>query len=169
MKDLWEVIKRNPVSTFAVLSVTALSCFLGYMVVWQTNILSSPTWCAKALGAEKIAPGQSVQQTLETLRTCNTLLLEQVGAIAVDSHINHGAFALAMIVLFVVVIAGARASWKLTKAGFEGSIGKEEQAAQRVANAAVSEAQEVAADAKVATPPNPDYNGPAMPEPGKGT
>lgn len=142
---MWSVIKKNPISTFAVLCVAATGMFLAYMAVWQTNILSSPNWCAKAMGAERMLPDQTVQQTLEALKSCNNLLMVQVSAIATDSHINHGAFALVLIVLIVVVIAGARASWKLSTSGLEGSVSRHDDAAsgaEHVADAAkVAEAE----------------------------
>lgn len=160
---MWQVIKNNPISTFAVLTAAILAGFIGYMIVWQTNILASPTWCAKALGAEKSVEGSSVQQTRETLQTCNNLLLEQLQAVALDSHINHGVVGLVVIVLFVVVIAGARASWKLSTSGLEGSVSRQDavaNAADKVAGAAVEEAAEIKGEP-------PEYNGPAMPDPRK--
>lgn len=141
---MWKVIKNNPISTFAVLCVACTAAFLGYMTVWQTNILSSPTWCAKAMGAEKMLPGQSAQQTLEALRSCNNLLMVQVSAIANDSHINHSAFALVLVVLIVVVIAGARASFKAGKDGIEGSVSRDaDAAADHVVEGAAQAAAEV--------------------------
>jgi hypothetical protein len=131
---MWGVIKKNPISAFAVLLVAFVGGFLVYMAVWQTTILASPSWCAKALGAEKIAPGQDPKQILESLKSCNEMLLVQLNAIAVDSHIGHGTFAIVIIVLIVVVIAGARASWKLSTTGFEGSVSREEPTPVTVVN-----------------------------------
>lgn len=131
---MWSVIKRNPISSFAVILVAGLLVFLGYMAVWQTNILSSPTWCAKAMGAEKVAPGQTAQQTLEALKSCNNLLMTQVEAIATDSHINHSAFALAFVVLIIVVIAGARAKFKASREGIEGDISRDNPTPVTVVN-----------------------------------
>jgi hypothetical protein len=122
---MWSVIKNNPISAFAVLVVATTASFLGYMMVWQTNILSSPTWCAKAMGAEKVAPGTSYQQSLEALKSCNNLLMTQLSSVAIDSHINHSAAALVLVFLIVVVIAGARASFKVDKTGLEGNISRD--------------------------------------------
>ena len=160
---MWEVIKKNPISTFAVLLVAAVGGFLVYMAVWQTTILASPGWCAKALGAEKLAPGQTYQQAMEALKSCNDLLLVQLNAIAVDSHIGHGTFAVVIIVLIVVVIAGARASFKMGKEGLEGSVGRDAVAAGAAAGAAAGEAAGAAAGAAVAATPTPT---PAPEEPG---
>lgn len=142
---MWEVIKKNPVSSFAVLLVALTGGFLAYMSWWETTILTSPDWCQKAQRAERLAPGQDAKQILEALRSCNDMLLVQLNAVAVDSHIDHGTFSLVLVVLIIVVIAGARASWKLTKEGFEGSVGKDHGAsagAEHVADAAkVAEAE----------------------------
>lgn len=125
----WRTLARsvaaNPISAFAILCVACTAAFLGYMTVWQTEILASPTWCAKALGAEKVAPGQTYQQALEALKSCNSLLMVQVQAIATDSHINHSAFALVLVVLIVVVIAGARLAFKLSEKGLEGDMSRD--------------------------------------------
>lgn len=146
MRGFWASIGRmiasNPISTFAVLCVAALMGFLGYMMVWQTNILSSPSWCAKSMGAEKVAPGQDPTQVLEALKSCNNLLMVQLEAVATDSHINHTAGALAVLFLIIVVVAGARASFKASKSGIEGSISRDD-AADEVAEAAVHKAEEI--------------------------
>lgn len=126
--SIGEMIRKNPISTFAVLCVAVLMGFLGYMMIWQTNILSSPSWCAKSMGAEKVAPGQDPTQVLEALKSCNNLLMVQLEAIATDSHINHTAGALSVLFLMIVVVAGAKASWKASiKDGvIEGNIGRDE-------------------------------------------
>lgn len=125
-RALLATLAKNPISFFAVLCVACTALFLGYMVIWQTSILSSPSWCAKALGAEKAAPGITGQQTLEALQTCNNLLMVQLQALSMDSHIDHTVFGLVLIFLIVVVVAGARASWKLSKAGFEGTVERDD-------------------------------------------
>lgn len=125
-RSLLATLAKNPISFFAVLCVACTALFLGYMVVWQTSILSSPSWCAKALGAEKAAPGITGAQTLEALKTCNNLLMVQLQALSFDSHIDHTVFGLVLIFLIVVVVAGARASWKLSKTGFEGTVERDD-------------------------------------------
>jgi hypothetical protein len=164
---MWSVIKHNPISAFAVLIVAFIGGFLAYMAVWQTNILSSPLWCAKAVGAERAAPGQTAQQSLDALRGCNNLLLVQLQALAVDSHINTGTFALVLIVLIVVVVAGARMAFKATTSGIEGSVSKDGPLPVIVENPPTNPVPTVT-PAPVPTPapaPNPNYKGPAMPPP----
>lgn len=162
---MWDVVKKNPISTFAVLCVAATGLFLAYMAIWQTTILASPDWCAKALRAEQLAPGKTYQQAMEALQSCNNLLLVQLGAVALDSHIDHGAVAFVLIVLIVVVIAGARASWKLGMQGLEGSVGREEipSVPVTVVNPAANPVQTEEAK-QLPHPPGP--TGPAMPDPG---
>lgn len=141
---MWEVIKRNPISAFAVLLVAATGLFLAYMAIWQTRILSSPDWCNRAMKAEQLQEGSRLDAAL----ACVGLQKIQIEAIAFDSHINQGAFALMLIVLIVVVIAGARASWKISASGLEGSVSRhdaEAKGAHQVADAAKDEAEEITA------------------------
>lgn len=100
---------RNPISLFAVLCVAATAIFLGYMAYQLLQVLTSPSWCASAIQAEKISPGN----TYVGLTTCVSLLTIQLQAVATGFHISLGAYALTLVVLIVVVVAGARASGKL--------------------------------------------------------
>lgn len=142
---MWSVIKNNPISTFAVMLVAVIGGFLIYMSIWQTTILTSPDWCQKAQRAERLAPGQTAQQSLEAIKSCNELLLVQLNAIALDSHIDHGTFAIVIIVLIAVVVAGAKVAFKAGTGGIEGSVGRDHGAAagaEHVADAAkVAEAE----------------------------
>lgn len=158
---MWDVIKRNPISAFAVLLVALIGSFLGYTLWWETTILTSPEWCQKAQRAEQIAPGQTVAQSLEMVKSCNDLLMVQLQAVATDSHFDHGTFSTLVIVLVIVVVAGARASWKLSPTGLEGSLGREAAistaaaagAAAGVAAATTAAATNGAAPAAPAVPP----------------
>lgn len=117
---MWSVIKKNPISSFAVLLVAVIGGFLIYMSVWQTTILTSPDWCNRAMKAEQLDTGSRLDAAL----ACVGLQKVQLEAVAVDSHIDHATFAIVIIVLIVVVIAGARASWKVSTTGFEGSVSR---------------------------------------------
>lgn len=145
-RSLLQTLAKNPISTFAVLCVAATGLFLAYMVIWQTNILSSPDWCNRAMNAEKLAETSRLDAAL----ACVGLQKVQIEALAFDSHINHSTFAIIIIVLIVVVIAGARASWKLSTSGLEGSVSRHDDAAAgaaHVATAAKEAEAEVKADA----------------------
>ena len=144
---MWSVIKANPISTFAVLVVSAIGAFLAYMMIWQTSILTSPDWCAKAQRAERLAPGVSKEQSLEVIKSCNEILVIQLKAIATDSHLDHGVQGFVLIVLIVVVIAGARASWKLGAGGLEGSVSRQDEA-EAAAEHVVQGAEKAAAEVK---------------------
>lgn len=147
----WRVLAttlaKNPVSTFGVLCVAATGVFLAYMAVWQTNILSSPDWCNRAMKAEQLQEGSRLDAAL----ACVGLQKTQIEALALDSHINHGGFVLMLLFLIVVVVAGARASAKLSAGGVEFNVGKEDEnpkseAAKEVAGAAITKAKEIVAE-----------------------
>lgn len=149
-RSLLQTLAKNPISTFAVLCVASTAAFLGYMTLRLIAVLESTDWCGKAIQAEKISPGS----TYVGLTTCVELLKIQLQSIATGFHISVSSFALTLIVLIVVVIAGARASWKLTKDGFEGSVERDDpgdinpksEAAKEVAGAAVSKAKQIVAE-----------------------
>lgn len=142
---MWSVIKRNPISAFAVLCVAAVAAFLAYFTDRMATVLESSSFCAKALQAERITPGN----TFVGLTSCVELLKIQLQAMALSLHIAIGSFAFSLIVLIVVVIAGARASWKVGAGGMEGSVGRDAPAAaQAVATAAEAKADAISGGAK---------------------
>jgi hypothetical protein len=135
-------LARNPISLFAVLCVAATGVYLAYMTNRMAGVLESSGWCAKAIQAEKISPGSSYVG----LTTCVELLKVQLQAIATGFHISVGSFALTLIVLIVVVIAGAHATFKAGSSGIEGSVGREvPEAAHAVADAASDKADQISA------------------------
>lgn len=134
----WLTVARNPISTFAVLCVAAIGVYLGYMTNQLLAVLTSPNWCATAIHAEKISPGN----TYVGLTTCVSLLTIQLEALATGFHVSVGGFVLTLLVLVVVVIAGAKASGKLP-GGIEFDVGADPvaKAADKVAGAAVDQAE----------------------------
>lgn len=156
----------NPIRAFAVLVVAVIA---GYVMVvgWRLiDILASPDWCSRALGAEKESPGR----TLEGLKACLKSMEAQIGAIAIDSHISQGVVAMCLLTLIVIVIAGGKLNFKADKTGVSGSIGKEDAqaiaaaGAEQAANAAKEEAKDIAAGAPVpeapAEPSKPKFTPP---------
>lgn len=134
-------LAKNPISLFAVLCVACTAAFLGYMAYQLLQVLTSPSWCATAIQAEKITPGQSYVG----LTTCVSLLTVQLQAVATGFHISLGAYALTLVVLIVVVVAGARASGKLP-GGVEFNVSRDvEEAVSKVADAAADKAEEIKA------------------------
>jgi hypothetical protein len=117
-RTLQQTLAKNPISLFAVLCVAATAAYLGYMANRMARVLESSKFCGDALQAEKITPGN----TFVGLTSCVELLKIQLQAIATGFHIAVGSFALSLIVLVVIVIAGARASWKVSTSGLEGSV-----------------------------------------------
>lgn len=131
-------LAKNPISTFAVLCVAATAAFLGYMTLRMSGVLESSGWCGKAIQAEKISPGS----TYVGLTTCVDLLKIQLQAIATGFHISVGAFAFSLVVLIVIVVAGARASGKFGTGGVEFDVSRDD-AVDEVADAAVDKAAEI--------------------------
>lgn len=146
-REFLHTISRNPISAFAVLCVALVGFYLAYMTNALLSVLTSPNWCATAIHAEKITPGN----TYVGLTTCVSLLTIQLQALATGFHITAGSFALTLIVLIVVVIAGAHATFKAGSGGIEGSVGRDE-AAQAVATSAQTTA-DVIKSVPDATPP----------------
>lgn len=140
-RSLLHTIARNPISLFAVLCVACTAAFLGYMAFQLLQVLTSADWCGKAIQADKITPGQ----TYIGLTTCVDLLKIQLQAVATGFHISLGAYALTLVVLIVVVVAGAKASGKLP-GGIEFGVGKDgpvAAAADHVVEGAKQAAEEV--------------------------
>lgn len=161
-RTLSQTIAKNPISSFAILCVAATAMFLGYMTVRMSGVLESSEWCAKAIQAEKISPGN----TYVGLTTCVELLKIQLEALATGFHISISSYALTLIVLIVVVIAGARASFELGKDGIKGNVSKHDDPAVAAAEHVVAGAQEAAAEVKTeeAPPPPPPPPGPGWPQ-----
>lgn len=157
-RSFLDTLAKNPISTFAVLCVAAIGVFLGYMSLRMIGVLESPSWCGRAIQAERITPSAN----FSGLTTCNDLLEIQLRALALIAQISVSSYALTLLVLVVVVVAGARASAKLSASSLEFSVSHRGDpvvaAAEKVADAAVGEAKEIKKDAEI----QPD--GPAMPE-----
>jgi hypothetical protein len=148
-RTLFLTIARHPISFFAVLCVAATGGWLAYMSERQLDVLESPNWCGRVMGAEKGIPGPtSYAQALEVLKGCNEILKLQLQAIAMDSHIDHSVFGLGLLVLVIVVLAGARAAWKINiKEGVvEGDVRRHDEveaAVDHVVEGTVAAAEEV--------------------------
>jgi hypothetical protein len=141
-RTIGQTVARNPISLFAVLCVAGAAAFLGYMTSRMASVLESAKWCGTAINAEKISPGS----TFVGLTTCVDLLKIQLEAMATGFHISVGAFAFSLIVLIVIVVAGARASGKIGATGLEFDVNKHaaaEQGAEHVLAGAADAAAEV--------------------------
>lgn len=148
-RTLLQTLARNPISFFAVLCVMATGVFLSYVTLRLLGILTSPEWCAKSIQAERITPGN----TFVGLTSCVALTMEQVKALSTALLISISGSNFVLIVLIVVVVAGARASGKMGPTGMEFNVGKHE--ADKAAEHVVAGAKEAAAEVKAA-PPKPD-------------
>lgn len=123
-RSLLGTISRNPISFFAVVCVATAGWLLYAMSDRLLDVLESPKWCANAIQAERISPGS----TFKGLESCLDLLKMQLAALGTGLHITLGAFAFSLIVLIVVVVAGARANFKLGASGVEGSVSHRDDA-----------------------------------------
>lgn len=134
------ILRDQPVRFFALICVAATSAFLAYLALKLIGTLSSPSWCSTALQAEKI----TAKESFVGLTACVDLLKIQLNALALNSQIVIGTFALCLGVLVVIVIAGARLAGK-GPGGVELNVSSDPaaKAADQVAEAAVEEANEI--------------------------
>lgn len=135
-----EHLASNPIRAFALLCVACTSAYLAVLAWRLIDTLSSPEWCSKALQAERITPGN----TFVGLTACVDLLKLQLQALALNSHIVVGTFALCLGVLIVIVISGARLAGKLF--GNEINVSRQDaavDAAEQVAGAAADKKDEI--------------------------
>lgn len=109
----------TPIRWVAVIIVAVVALFSIYMTIWMTETLSGPGWCAKAIGADKAATDSKI----DVAGSCVNLLTIQLKSLAINSHIFVGMFALILLVLIVVVVAGSKLHVKGGKEGFETDIG----------------------------------------------
>lgn len=134
-----DLTPRNSLRTFALVCVAVTSIFIMGVTVWLIYLQQSD-WCGRAIeaGAETKAARPEY-----AVGACFNLLTQQVSALAWSLHIALGVIALSLFVLIVIVIAGGKASFKLSKEGIEGDVGKDAAAG---AQAATNAAQQVADD-----------------------
>lgn len=149
---------QNSLRTFALVCVAVTSVFIMGVSTWLIYLLQSD-WCGSAIGAVAESKGRPES----AVSGCFNLLNQQVAALAWSNHIALGVLALSLFVLIVIVIAGGRASFKLSKEGAEANVSRDAgEAAQVVADAAQDKATEVqVATVAPTAPPTPD---PEMPE-----
>ena len=124
----------NPIRLFAVVCVAITSGFVMWLASWVIGVLAGPGWCRTALGAEKVSGSDG---TIKGLDACVGLLTIQLRALATNSFIMLGVMAMSLLVLVVVVIAGARLDLKASATGVEANMsGDAPEAAQKVADKA---------------------------------
>ena len=139
---------HNAIRTWALLAVVVTSAALIYFGWRLIALLSEPTWCNRAIGAVERADGRPES----AVAGCFALLTQQVDALALNSHLVIGTLALCLLVLVVIVLAGGRLSFKASRDGVEGDIGKgpaeaAASGAKQAAEAAVETAEDLEARA----------------------
>lgn len=113
---------RNTIRTFALICVAVALVFIMAMSYWLTTILAAPEWCGRAINAEKLAAGRATS----AVELCKDLLLEQVSAIATNSHIYAGSIGIVLIALMLIVVAGGRLSFSASKTGIAGNLSRDD-------------------------------------------
>jgi hypothetical protein len=120
---------------FAIVCVAVICVFLMWMAYRVNEVLAGPGWCATAIGANNADHDSKI----DVAQSCVGLLTIQLKSLATNSHILLGSLALCLVVLIVVVIAGAKLTGKFKDAELD--IGRDAAAAaNQVAGAAVDEA-----------------------------
>lgn len=105
---------HNPIRLTAVIIVAVIAGYVMWMGFRLNETLSGPGWCRTALGAEKSSPTDG---TIKGLDACVGLLTIQLKSLATNSHILFGVVALCLLVLIVIVIAGARLEADVSREG----------------------------------------------------
>lgn len=142
---------RNTIRTWALIAVAVSSVFTIGIAIWLIIILSVQDWCGQALGAAKDAAARPES----AIQACFSLMDKQVTTLGRALLIVIGVQALSLLVLIVIVLAGGKLSFRASKDGVEGAIGKEEAklaGARRVERAAVEEREQIQHEA--VTPPD---------------
>lgn len=138
---------HNTIRTWALVAVAVTSVAMVGAAAWLISILAAPDWCNRMMGASEYVEGRPEF----AIRACSALLLQQVKALAWNSHLAIGTLALSLLVLVVIVLAGGRLSFKASASGVQGSI---DDGAGEAAQFVADEAQ-VAADAVSEAPVKP--------------
>jgi hypothetical protein len=108
----WPII-RNPIRAFAVACVAATSAYVMWMGYRLNEVLAGPSWCSTAIGADRATENSKI----DVATSCVGLLTIQLKSIAMNSHILFGVVALCLLVLIVIVIAGAKLDIHASKEG----------------------------------------------------
>jgi hypothetical protein len=112
----------NPIRGFAVLCVAVISAYVMVMGYRINEVLAGPTWCARAIGADKVDANSKVDAAV----SCVGLLTVQLKSLATNSHILFGVVAMCLLTLIVIVIAGARAAGGVSKTGVTFDISRDD-------------------------------------------
>lgn len=147
---------RNTIRTFALVCVAVMSAFLIFMAVWYTRLVAGRDWCSRAIGAEEAADGGTRARSETAVEACMNLLDKQVSILGINSHILIGMFALCLLTLMVIVVAGGRVSFKAGATGVQGQI---DDGAGEAAQFVADEAQEAADTVATAKPKVDDPDG----------
>ena len=107
------VLIQNPIRLVAVICTAITSVYIMWMGYRINEVLAGPTWCARAIGADKADKNSQV----DAAGSCIGLLTIQLRSLATNSHILFGVVALCLLTLIVIVIAGGRLAVSASKTG----------------------------------------------------
>jgi len=143
-------LPNNPIRWTAIIVVALVAGYAMYMTYWMTDVLAGSGWCAKAIGADRA----DTDSRIDVAGSCVGLLTIQLKSLATNSHIFVGMFALVLLVLIVIVIAGGKLDVDLPEKlggggihmgrGEPAPVTPEAKAATKTATAAVEAATAVA-------------------------
>ncbi len=134
--------KANPVNVFALVCVAVIAIVAIVAIGYLLWLLSSPTWCDAALGADRAVRGNN----MDAARACVGLLTEQLQALAINSFIFAGGLILCLVVLIVIVVAKGEMSLSANRSGATVNIGSDVDPTKAAANQVADAADEEAAD-----------------------
>ena len=152
MKALQKIREYLPsLNTMTFVMTILITLALIGLVYYSITTLSSRDWCGQIMAAEKYTGNKTLtdQDTVQlVIGSCTKLVYEQLNAVGMVAKILTGALALSVVAMYLVKFAGAQASGSIAGNNFNisGQGNKVQQAADRVADAAVEEAQHVKED-----------------------
>jgi hypothetical protein len=106
-------LPRFTIKSFAVVCVAVIGAYVMWLGYRVNETLAGPTWCATAIGANRADKDSKI----DVAGSCVNLLTIQLRSLATNSHILLGTVALCLVVLIVIVVAGARLSGDIPGGG----------------------------------------------------
>ena len=139
----------HSIDTAVLIMTGVITAALVGLVWYSINTLSSRDWCNQIMAAEKFtgATTNTAPETVQlVIKMCTTLLEAQLDSVGFVAKTLAGGLALCVVAMYLVKFAGGRASGEIAgnKFNIQGSTPEvATQAAERVAEAASKEAEEV--------------------------
>ncbi len=110
--------KKSAIRTWALVAVAVTSAALVTLSFWLVWILSAQSWCTQVLGAAKYADGPPEF----AVGGCYKMMMAQIQALSLNSHIAIGIIGLCLLVLVVIVMAGGTLQFTASRNGVSAGI-----------------------------------------------